>query len=232
MFQLFADRDEGHHDLEHHLLAFAFNLTGGFKNRANLHARDFGEEEAQPAAAETEHRVSLANLIDVLEQSPLLVDFVEQMVHLDHCLGLFQTHLEFGELAQQFIDVGQEFMKRRIQQPNGNRKPGHLAEDADEVAALQRKQFLERLLARAHAIGEDHLAHGGESLIAKEHMLGAAEADAFSAKAARRLRIQRRVAISTHAQPPELVGPLHQLMKIRPKLRLDGRHFAEKDAAG
>src|SRR5205085_9640247 len=69
-------------------------------------------------------------------------------------------------------------------------------------------------------------------LIAEKHVFGAAQSDAFSAKAARGLRIERSVAIRAHTEATELVGPLHQLMKIRTELRLNRRNFAEKDAAG
>src|SRR2546423_10474893 len=123
-------------------------------------------------------------------------------------------------------------MQRRIQQTNGDRKAGHLAEDADEVATLQRQKFFEGLLSGADAIGKNHLAHGSQTLIAKEHVLSAAQADAFSAKAPRRFRVQRRISIGAHAESAKLIGPLHQLMKIRTERRLNGRHLSEKDSAG
>ena len=46
--------------------------------------------------------------------------------------------------------------------------------------------------SRAYAIGQYHFAHYRQSLIAKEHVFGATQTDAFSAKLARNLRIARR----------------------------------------
>ena len=125
-------------------------------------------------------------------------------------LGLLQRHLQFGQFAQQLIDVWQKLMQRRIEQTNGYRQAGHLAKDADEVAALQRQQFLQRFLASADAVRKNHLAHCGQSLIAKEHVLSATQADAFGAK--RRAQSLRRSGVSAFARTrksAKLVGPLH-----------------------
>ena len=123
-------------------------------------------------------------------------------------------------------------MQRRIEQANGYRQPNHLAEDADKVAALQWQQFFERLLARADAIRQNHFAHCRQPLIAEEHVLGATQADAFGAKLARNFRIARRVGVGAHAQPAKLIGPEHQLVKLRTKRWLNGRHLAQKHTAG
>src|SRR5205807_8200286 len=132
----------------------------------------------------------------------------------------------------QFVDMRQNLVRRRIQQENRDWEPGHLAEDTDEVAALQWEKLVQSFFARADAVRENHLAHRGKSLIAEEHVFGAAQSDAFSTKAARGFRIERSVAISAHTEATELVRPLHQLMKIGTELRLNRRHSAEKDAAG
>src|SRR5205085_6782840 len=130
------------------------------------------------------------------------------------------------------IDIRQKLVQRRIQQTNGDGEAGHLAEDPDKVATLQREKLVQSFFTRANAVGENHLAHRGESLIAEEHVFGAAQSDAFSTKAARGFRIERSVAVSAHTEATELVRPLHQLMKIGTELRLNRRHSAEKDAAG
>ena len=68
-------------------------------------------------------------------------------------------------------------------------------------------KIFQRLLARADAIGQNHFAHRRQPLIAEEHVLGATEPDAFSAKLPRDLGIERRVGVGTHAQPAKLVSP-------------------------
>src|SRR5436190_17039836 len=123
-------------------------------------------------------------------------------------------------------------MEWRIEQANRDRIAGHLTKDANEVAALQRQQLLESFLARAYAVGENHLAHRGQSLIAEEHVFRAAETYSFRAETARGLGIEWRVTIGAHAQCPKLVGPFHQFMKISSQGRLNRWHLAEKDASG
>src|SRR5262249_53757358 len=214
LFQLFTNRNQWHHDFERHLLAFAFNLDRRFEDGAALHTRYFGIKQSQTATAESQHGVCFTNLVHVVQQVALLVDLVQEMIHLNHRFGLLQSHLQFGQLAQQLIDIRQELMQRRIEKANSHRKSSHLAEDADEVAPLQRQKLLQSFLAGAYTVGENHLAHRRQTLIAKEHVFGTAQTDAFGAKTARGLGIERRVGIRAYAQFAKLIGPLHQLVKI------------------
>src|SRR6185503_18453167 len=179
--QLFTDRHERHHDLELDFLAFTLNLTGSFKDRATLHARHFRKQQSQTATTETEHWIRFTNAIDLAQQLTLVIDLVEHVVHITQRRRPFQLHLQLGQLVTQFFRIRQELMQRRIKETNRYRKTGHLAKDTDEVTALQRQQLFECLFARADALGEDHLAHDGESLIAEEHVLGATQSDSFSA---------------------------------------------------
>src|SRR5262249_16317565 len=148
-----------HHNFERHLLALALHLTGSLENRAALHARDFRKEQAQTTATKTKHGIRFANLVHVMQELALLVDMVKELIHVGERLRLAQSHLQFRELAEQLIDVRQKFVERRIEQANRHRKAGHLAKDANEVAALQRQKFLQRFLARADAVRQNHFAH-------------------------------------------------------------------------
>ena len=56
-------------------------------------------------------------------------------------------------------------------------------------------------------LGHDHLAHRVDPVALEEHMLGAAQPNAFGAELARHARIVRRVGVGAHAQLAELVGP-------------------------
>ena len=105
-------------------------------------------------------------------------------------------------------------MQRRVEQPNRDWKAGHLAKDANEVTALQRQKFFQSLLARAGAVGKNHLAHARQALVAEKHVFSATQPNAFGAHRARHPRIMRGVGVGSHHQPSQIVGPLHQLVKI------------------
>ena len=109
----------------------------------------------------------------------------------------------------------------------------HLAEDADEVVALERAGAWRARGSRAVDVaGEDHLAHGGDALLVEEHVLGAAEADALGAEVPRGARVERRVGVGAHAQAPHLVGPPHELAELAAERRGHRRDRAEVDLPG
>ena len=64
--------------------------------------------------------------------------------------------------------------------------PFNALENPDEIFALIRQQFRQRLFAVLHVVGQDHLAHGVDAIAFKEHMLRAAQADARRAERDRR----------------------------------------------
>ena len=110
-------------------------------------------------------------------------------------------------------------------------KPLHLAKDPDEVVALEGEQLLERALRVLVVVGEDHLPHGGDALGIEEHVLGAAEPDAFGAEVARGARVERRVGVGPHPQLARGVGPLHELGELVAQRRGRRRNGAQVDAA-
>ena len=58
-------------------------------------------------------------------------------------------------------------------------------EDPHEIVALQRQQGVVGDLLLRGALREDHLAHREDALLAEEHVLGPAQADALGAAVAR-----------------------------------------------
>ena len=174
LMQLFAKRNQRHHDFEFSFHLLALYLTGGFKDCATLHAGDFRKYQTQTTTTEAEHRVSFANTVDLLEQPALLVDLIEQVVHVAQRGREPDGHFQFAQFAHQLFGVRQKLMQRRIEQANGHRQANHFLKDADEVAALERQQFFKRLLPGADAVRQNHLAHKGQPLIAEEHVLRAA----------------------------------------------------------
>ena len=89
-----------------------------------------------------------------------------------------------------------------------------------EIAALHRQQFGQRGFALVFGVGQDHLAHRDDAVGFEEHVLGAAQADAFGAELARRGGIGRRVGIGADLQAAHFVGPAHQGAEIAGQFRL------------
>src|SRR5688572_3299830 len=114
-----------------------------------------------------------------MKKFALPVNRVEQPVHLLDAAGALQRHLQLGELPQQLFEIWKKFMERWVQETNGDRQSLHRAKDPDEVLALKREELIESFLSRAHAIRQNHLAHRRQPLVAKEHVLGAAQSNAL-----------------------------------------------------
>ena len=130
------------------------------------------------------------------------------------------------------LGARQEFVQRRIEQPDRHRQTLHDPEQVGEIPALHRKQLCERGAAPGFVVGEDHFAHRQDAVGVEEHVLGAAEADALGAECARGLGVAGRLGIGAHAQAPRLVGPAHQPRETAAHLRLDGRDFSRHHLAG
>ena len=78
--------------------------------------------------------------------------------------------------------VRHEFMQGRIEQTNGYRQVLHGFENTFKVGTLDRKQFFERFAAAFLVVGQDHFAHGLDTVTFEEHMFGTAKADPFSSE--------------------------------------------------
>ena len=107
-------------------------------------------------------------------------------------------------------------MQRRIEQPNRDRQPVHRPEDADEVLPLQREQDVVGLLLLHLVVREDHLAHRADTLLAEEHVLCPAQADALRATLAGVRRLVGRVRVGTDAEASSGVGDPHQPLERVP----------------
>ncbi len=109
----------------------------------------------------------------------------------------------------------------------------HGLEEAGEVGALHGQQFLESRAAILLVVGQDHGAHVLNAVFGKEHVLGAAEADAFSAEQTRLLGVARNVGIGADAQPADGIDPAHKLDQIGiVGLGVERLELAGDDAAG
>ena len=123
-------------------------------------------------------------------------------------------------------------MQRRIEQADRHGQPGHRLEDGLEVALLHRQQLVERLATAVLALGKDHLAHDGQPVLGHEHVLGAAQADAFRSELARLRGILRGVGIRTHLQSPVLVAPAEDRLEIVVDGGCHERHLSHDHRSG
>ena len=75
-------------------------------------------------------------------------------------------------------------MQRRVEQPHRHRQPVHGLEHARRSRlSLGGPQLLERRGLAVGGVGQDHLADDRQAVLAQEHVLGAAQADALGAEA-------------------------------------------------
>ncbi len=105
-------------------------------------------------------------------------------------------------------------MQRRVEQPDRHRQARHRLEDALEVGLLHRQQPVQRGAAAGLVVGDDHLLHDREPLLAEEHVLGAAEADPLGAELARLARVLGRVGVGAHVHAAHPVGPFENRLEV------------------
>ena len=84
------------------------DVAGRRDNRAGLHLVDGRELEAEPAAAQTQHRVDLPQLLQVGQQRRLG----------GKGLGRTAGGPKFHHVLQNLDEAGQKLVERRVQQPD------------------------------------------------------------------------------------------------------------------
>ena len=200
--QLVHVADERNHDLGLNVHAFFLELARGLEDGARLHLGYFRIGDAETAAPVAQHGVEL------MERFDLCLDFAHRHLHLPCHLLLV------------FFFMRNKFMEGRIKEADGDAESLHRLEDAVEIFPLHREELGQGLLSAGQIIGEDHLAHGLDPVAFKEHVLGAAEADALGAEIAGHLRVMRRVGVGPDAQFAGFIRPFHDGAEIAGKLRV------------
>ena len=117
-----------------------------------------------------------------------------QLLHTGLDLGRGDTH-PLGHFRLALRVLREEFMQRRVEQPDRDRQALHRPEDALEVGPLQGQQLLERLAAGIDGLRQDHLPHRQDPLALEEHMFGPAQPDPFARQISRPLGVFGRVGI-------------------------------------
>ncbi len=117
-------------------------------------------------------------------------------------------------------------MQRWIQQAHGHRQAIHDPEQGQHVLFLKGQQALQVALPLFLVFSEDHAAHLVNALCVEEHVLGAAQADAFGAQFACLGGILWRFGIGAHLQATVLIGPGEQDLEVLATARFGFRHIA------
>ena len=108
-------------------------------------------------------------------------------------------------------------MQRRIQEPNGDRQSRHDLEQLDEIGALHGKYLGERRTPSLLAVGQDHLAHGDDTIGIEEHVLRPAQTYSFRAEGAGNAGVERRLGVGPYLHAPDAVRPAHENGEISRK---------------
>jgi hypothetical protein len=94
-----------------------------------------------------------------------------------------------------------------VEQADRHRPALHDVEQPLEVALLQRGERAERGLAALVGVREDRVDHLLVAVLAEEHVLRAAQADALGAELPRLGGVLGRVGVGAHAEAAQVVGP-------------------------
>ncbi len=181
--EFLLETDERNHDFRFYLDAGFLDFGSGFKYRPRLHFGNFRIDDAEPAAAETEHRIELVQFLHAL-------------------LNLLNRHAHFlGQIILRRVVMREEFMQRRIQEANGRRQTFQFLEDADEILLLVGQNFGQGFFPVFQIVGQNHFAHGVNAVALKEHVLGAAEANAGGPERERIGRLFGCVGIGADLEP-------------------------------
>ena len=143
------------------------------RDRADLHLVDLRVHQPEPAAARAEHRVRLLQRADAGAHA-----LVGRLL-----LGAAGTRAAAGRAA------GSSPAAR----PSPRRCPR--SRTAGTAAAGRARRG-----GSASVVGQDHLLHDRQPLVAEEHVLGAAEADPLGAELAGAGGVLRRVGVRAHAR--------------------------------
>jgi hypothetical protein len=153
------------------VLAAAATFAGGLEDRAHLHLVDLGVGDAQAAAAVAEHRVELVQLRDDAQSLASRRRRAASATSPD-------LPTDSSSCGRNSCSGGSS---RRIVTGRPSIASKMPSKSAADAAAAWRARRPPALLG----VGQDHLAHRVEPLLAEEHVLGAAQADALGAELAR-----------------------------------------------
>ena len=151
----------------------------------HLHLVDFGIGDPKAAAAMPHHGVGLVQLDHLREKALLLFQK----------LRIVLAYPKLGRLDQQLFQARQEFMQRRVQQPDAHGQIVHCLEDAVKIVLLHDPERQERTHALLGGRRQNHPLDVGKPFLRHKHVLGTGQADALRTELAGLFRVFRRVRV-------------------------------------
>ena len=192
----------------------ASHLARGLEDRAHLHRVDLRVGDAEAATAVTEHGVELVQV-----DAPLLQLVERRSRSLWRAARSAPTRAAGTRAA---ADRAGEWSPAAPASPGRcRRSPSSGTGAAWRAPSRGSRRSLARIIS--------HMAR--DALVVEEHVLGAAEADAFGAEVPRGARVERRVGVGAHLQLARLIGPGHELAELARERGGRRRHGAQVDAA-
>ena len=190
--ELSTGHGERDHDLDDRSAAGEDAFGRRLHEGSHLHRVETRLHDAEAHAAGAEHGVELVPRARCCEERLLVCGQSDR-----------------GFLDLELVDSGQELVKRWVEEAHGDRKSVHCLEDLDEVGLLDDPQLFEGLGLVLAGLGEDHPPHHRKAVLAEEHVLGAAKADALRAELSGIRRVGAVVGVCTNGELPlaDLVGP-------------------------
>ena len=174
----------------------ALDVDRSLDDGLGLHDGDFGIGDGETAAAVTHHGVELVQVGDDL------LDLRDRLA-LRLC-----KRFNIGFLG------GNELVKRRIEEADGDRIAAERLEQAFEVRLLHGLDLGKRRLSLLNGIGADHFTECADSRRLKEHVLGTAKTNALRAERSCLLCILGRIGIRSDAERLVLVRKLHDAAEV------------------
>ena len=141
--QLHHRTDQRHHDLDLRVLAGLDLGDRRLGDGPDLQREQARGGQAEPDAAQAQHRVRFVQPLDRGEQL---------RVGLGSAVAV---RLGERDLDRQFGAVGQELVQRRVEQPDVHRQTVHRVQQLGEVLPLQRQQRLQRRVPLVGGVGQD-----------------------------------------------------------------------------
>src|SRR5215475_15870748 len=100
-------------------------------------------------------------------------------------------------------------MQRWIQEADRYRQTIHNPKDSLKIALLHGQNLPQRFASLALRFRHDHLAHGHNAVLGKEHVLRPAQPNAFGTELPGDLRIAWCVRVTAYPELAITVGPFH-----------------------
>ena len=191
--------------------------TRGLEDGAHLHLVDLGVRDREAAAAVAEHRVEL---VQVLRRA---------------CSSLSAgTPIAFDRLLELLLVGRQELVQRRVEQADGHGQAAHLAEDADEVLALERAGASRARAARCSSSSARIISRIAAMRSSSKNMCSVRHRPMPSAPNARAVaRVERRVGVGAHLHR-RATPSAHDISSPNSpaSAAAHGRHRAHEDLPG